>query len=299
VVVTLYSSFFTHGRGVLDAVLTYGNYFGWVSGEKSRHIHPWYFYLQRLLWFHEDRGPVWSEALIVALAAAGMVVAWRRRRNRDASSPLPWFLAVYTLALTAEYSIIRHKSPWLMLSFLHGMILLAGVGAVALMEAVRPRWAKWLAGMVLAAAAWQLGGQTWRANGRFCADPRNPCVYAHTSPDLLNLVRRVEQIAALHPAHRDMLIEVCADPYDTWPLPWYFRKYRNVGYWIHAEDFPADPRSAIIITSMDPEPAVAKKLGENWQPALYAVRPMVFLTLRVQKDYWDKFIETRAKPKAP
>ena len=152
---------------------------------------------------------------------------------------------------------------------------------------------------LLAAAVWQLGGQACRANGRFCADPRNPCGYAHTSPDLLNLVRRVEQIAAVHPAHRDMVIEVCADPYDTWPLPWYFRKFRNVGYWTRAGDVPAGLRPAIIVTSMDQEPAVAAKLGEDWQPELFAVRPMVFLTLRTQKEFWDKFLETRAKPKAP
>ena len=170
---------------------------------------------------------------------------------------------------------------------------------MALIEAARPRWAKWLIGALLAAAAWQLGGQTWRANGRYCADPRNPCVYAHTSPDLLNLVRRVEQIVAVHPAQRDMVIEVCADPYDTWPLPWYFRKFRNVGYWTRAGDVPAGLRPAIIVTSMDQEPAVAAKVGEDWQPELFAVRPMVFLTLRTQKEFWDKFIETRAKPKAP
>ncbi len=299
VAVVFYSAFFTHWRGVFDSVLTYGNYLGWVNGEKSRHIHPWHFYLQHLLWFHEGRGPAWSEALIVALAAVGMIAAWRRRRNGYAASALVCFLAVYTLALTAEYSVIRHKSPWLMLSFLHGMILLAGVGAVALIEAARPRWAKWLIGALLAAAAWQLGGQAWRANGRYCADPRNPCVYAHTSPDLLNLVRRVEQIAAVHPAHRDMVIEVCADPYDTWPLPWYFRKFRNVGYWTRAGDVPAGLRPALIVTSMDQEPAVAAKVGEDWQPELFAVRPMVFLTLRTQKEFWDKFIETRSKPKAP
>ena len=299
VAVTFYSAFFTHGRGVLDSVLCYGNYLGWAGGEKSRHIHPWHFYLQMLLWFHEGRGPVWSEGLIVALAAVALLAAWRRWRNGGAGSALPWFLAVYTLVLAVEYSIIRHKSPWLVLTFLHGMILLAGVGAVALVEAVGQRWAKWLVGALLAAAVWQLGGQACRANGRFCADPRNPCVYAHTSPDLLNLVKRVEQIAAVHPAHRGMLIEVCANPYDTWPLPWYFRKFPNVGYWIHAEDVPAGLRPAIVVTSMDQEPAVAAKLGADWQAEFYGVRPMVLLNIHIQKESWEKFIESRIKPKEP
>ncbi len=297
--VVFYSAFFTHWRGVLDSVLCYGNYLGWAGGEKSRHIHPWHYYLQILLWFHEGRGPVWNEALIVALAAVAMVAAWRRRRNSDEASALLWFLAVYTLVLTAIYSIIRHKSPWLMLTFLHGMILLAGIGAVALIEAVRPRWAKWLVGALIAAAAWQLGGQACRANGRFCADPRNPCVYAHTSADLLNLVKRVNQIAAVHPAHHDMVIEVCANPYDTWPLPWYFRKFHNVGYWTQAGDVPAGLHAPIIITSMDQEPAVAAGLGPDWQTEFYGVRPMVLLNIHIQKDLWDKFIASRAKPKEP
>ncbi len=298
VAVAFYTSFFSHWRGLLDSVLCYGNYLGWAGGEKSRHIHPWCFYLHQLLWFREGPGPVWSEVLIVVLAVVGMGAAWRRRHG-DASSTLVWFLAVYTLVLTVEYSIIRHKSPWLLLSFLHGMILLAGVGTVALIEAVRPHWAKWLTGLLIAAAAWQLGGQMWRANGRFNADPRNPCVYAHTSPDVLNLVKRIDHIAAIHPAHDDMRIEVCANPYDTWPLPWYFRKYHNVGYWIQAADVPADFRPAVIITSTDQEPAVAAKLGADWQEGLFAVRPMVFLTLRIQKEYWDKYIETRTGQKAP
>lgn len=298
VAVAFYSAFFTHWHGVLDSVLCYGNYLGWAGGEKSRHIHPWHFYLQMLLWFHEGRGPVWSEALIVALALAAMIAAWRRRNNADPESALLWFLAVYTVALTVAYSVIRHKSPWLLLSFLHGMILLAGVGAAMLIEATRQRWAKWLVGALLVAAAWQLGCQAWRANGRFCADPRNPYVYAHTSPDLLNLVKRVEAIAAVHPAHRDMVIEVCANPYDTWPLPWYFRKFRNVGYWIYAGDVPMDLRPAIVIASMDQEPAVSARLGADWQAEFYGVRPQVLLTIRIQKDFWETFIEGRAKPKS-
>jgi len=89
------------------------------------------------------------------------------------------------------------------------------------------------------------------------------------------------------------VIEVCANPYDTWPLPWYFRKFRNVGYWTQAADVPAGLRPAIIITSMDQEPAVAAKLGADWQTEFYGVRPMVLLNIRIQKEFWDKFIESR------
>ena len=62
VAATLLSSFFTHPRGAIDGVLTY---VPWLSraGGQSAHIHPWYFYLHRLVWWRADewaalfRGP--------------------------------------------------------------------------------------------------------------------------------------------------------------------------------------------------------------------------------------------------
>ena len=35
------------------------------------------------------------------------------------------------------YSAIPYKTPWCLLGFLHGMILLAGVGAVVLVRSAR------------------------------------------------------------------------------------------------------------------------------------------------------------------
>ncbi|HEX2974040.1 MAG TPA: hypothetical protein VHP11_17035, partial [Tepidisphaeraceae bacterium] len=49
------------------------------------------------------------------------------------------FLASYTVLLTAAYSAVPYKTPWCLLGFLHGMILLAAVGAVALIRSFAPR----------------------------------------------------------------------------------------------------------------------------------------------------------------
>ena len=61
-----FSSFFTNLHGLVDSVRTY---LPWLkrAGGNSPHIHPWYFYLQRLGWFHPAKGPVSSEGLILAL----------------------------------------------------------------------------------------------------------------------------------------------------------------------------------------------------------------------------------------
>jgi hypothetical protein len=55
----LFTSFFQNWRGLADSVLTY---LPWIerAGGSSPHIHPWYFYFERLAWFHPPKSPVWS-----------------------------------------------------------------------------------------------------------------------------------------------------------------------------------------------------------------------------------------------
>src|SRR6185436_19745070 len=86
----LFSSFFTNFAGLLDSARTY---LPWLkrAGGHSPHIHPWYFYLERLAWFHPAKGPAWSEGLILVLASVGAVVSLAGKK-----SPLLRFLALYT-----------------------------------------------------------------------------------------------------------------------------------------------------------------------------------------------------------
>ncbi|HRD05844.1 MAG TPA: glycosyltransferase family 39 protein, partial [Verrucomicrobiota bacterium] len=128
VALLLFSSFFTNAAGLLDSVRTY---LPWLAraGGASPHVHPWSFYLHRLLFFQAALGPVWSEALILALAVAGARAAFVRRGLGDANAGFVRFLAFYAFALMAAYGVISYKTPWCLLGFWHGMILLAGVGA--------------------------------------------------------------------------------------------------------------------------------------------------------------------------
>lgn len=151
-----FSSFFTNPHGLLDSLQTYWIWFHRAGGD-SPHVHPWNFYFQRLIFFRENHGPIWSEALIVALAAIGLVVALRRRQPGQANATLKRIIAFYTLCLTLIYTMLAYKTPWCLLGFLWGMILLAGAGAATLLRACRPQWLKWMTGMLLIAASAQLG----------------------------------------------------------------------------------------------------------------------------------------------
>lgn len=293
----LLSGCFTHLRGPLDSVFTYGSYLH-RSGGAGIHDQPWDFYLQTLLYTHLARGPVWTEGLILGLAGVGLAAVVLRRGLGGANVSLVRFLAIYTLVMTAVYSLIPYKTPWCMLSFLQGMILLAGLGAAALVRWAPTRPVKLIIALILSAGACQLGVQAYRANFQFEADPRNPYVYAQPVRDVFHLVQRVQDVACVHPASQAMPITVIAANSDYWPLPWYLRSYANVGYWNHP---PAQPDAAMVIVSPSSLPALAGKLRDayNASPAgdnepngeSFGLRPGVPLLAYTRADLWQAMVQ--------
>ncbi|MGZ8939710.1 MAG: flippase activity-associated protein Agl23 [Limisphaerales bacterium] len=279
-----FSSFFTNFRGLLDSVLTYFPWLKRAAGD-SPHIHPWYFYLQRLAWFSPVKGPTWSEGLILILALIGAMISLTGKK-----SPLLRFLALYTIILTAIYSAISYKTPWCLLGFYHGMILLAGVGAAALIETFRSRAIRISIFIILLAFSAQLTIQAWRANHSFASDQRNPYVYAQTVPDILNLVKRAEGLAAVSPTGFQTIVKVIAPESDYWPLPWYLRRFQHIGWY---DKIPEDPFAPIIIVSSHFDARLDDKSDRKWIMAgLTELRPRQFFELYVELDLWKKFVET-------
>ncbi len=208
----MFSSFFTNARGLPDSIRTYSSWVNRAAGDSS-HIYPWHFYFDRLLFFHVHNGPIWSEGLIFLLALIGALAAFARKGLSDANASFVRFLALYTFALTAAYSLISYKTPWCLLNFWLGMILLAGVGAAVLINAARFQWAKSAAIILLLAGAAQLAAQAWQAAVTktpvwWAVDRSNPYVYAQTSADILELVHQVETLAQVSPAGHAMQINV-------------------------------------------------------------------------------------------
>jgi len=290
----LFTSFFQNPRGFIDSILSFKVYFV-RAGEAGFHVHPWPYYLRTLAFWKSGSGPIWSEGLILILAAAGVVAAFRRHPESGTDRPTLKFLVFYTLVSTAAYSLIPYKTPWNILPFYLGFVLLAGVGAAALFKVFRARSARIFVFGLIAAGFLHLGVQAWRANFVYPADPRNPYVYAQTSPDFLKLVRRVEELAAIHPDHEKMLIKVIAGPYQTWPLPWYLRRFSRVGYWIDAGLAGAPEEAAVIITDTEQAGRLEPILVQSFQSEYYELRPNVFLVLHIRADLWEEYLKSRAE----
>jgi uncharacterized protein (TIGR03663 family) len=292
VALILFSSFFTNAAGPFDSVRTY---LPWLhrAGGASPHIHPWGFYLHRLLFFHVAKGPVWSEALILMLAVAGAWAAFARKGLANANASFVRFLALYTFALTVAYALISYKTPWCLLSFWHGMILLAGVGAAALLRSLKHRLLRLALCLLLLAGAGHLAWQARLANGPYAADPRNPYVYAQTSPDLLKLVRQVQALAKVHPQGDQMLVKVMAPDSDFWPLPWYLGNLKQKGWW---EEVPADPFAPVMIASAKLQAGLDEK-KTHVMVGYFQLRPQVFLELYVDLKLWQNWLAKNPPPK--
>jgi len=291
------SNGFTHPRAVLDSWLTYLNYARRAGGAQI-HDHPWPFYLQLLaggkwqwttiLQRPFSAVPAYSEAVILILAAVGFVFAMVGRGLGGANVWFLRFLAIYTVALTVIYSIIPYKTPWCALGFLHGMILLAGVGAAALIRLARWRVLQVVAGAIVLAPAGQLGWQAYTANFRYPTDRRNPYVYAHPSNSVLRLVQRIGDFARFDPLGRDMLIQVITSAEDCWPLPWYLRHYTRVGY--PHEPPPALIGSVLVLSGEMQEalpPELAAELARSYTGSHFGLRPGVVLQVYARNELWQ------------
>jgi len=297
--VLLYSSFLTYWRGPLDSVLTYATYLGRGTVDSADHRHPFGWYLSLLVCRQPFGRFCWGEELIALLAVWGAVVSWIRPGWTGGSPALLRGLTLYALSLSLAYSLIPYKTPWCLVSFWHAWILLAGVGAAALVSCLRTRAMRLAAIGVLAAGALWLGRGAWLASTRYAADPRNPYAYAQTGTDFLRLAQRLDDLRTCAPDGYGIPVYTLAPPDCTWPLPWYLRRYTRTGYWTAFDPAIVAAPPAVLITT----PALAEALPHDWPDRYvqeyYGLRPEVLLTVFIRRDLWDGLLKARAAPAMP
>lgn len=288
--VTLFSAFFTHWRGPLDSVLTYGHYFERAGGA-GIHDKPWYYYLDLLSFTKRGPGPWWSELHVLILGAIGFVLALT---GKGIGRGHVWFLrfwAIYTVVVGAMYSAIPYKTPWSMLTAYFGIVLLAGVAVAAAMRAAPGFWRRIPIVLAFAVVLAHQAYQSYQAETIYAADVRNPYVYAHTSTAFSRLVTRLEDLAAVAPAGRDLKIMVIQPDKDYWPLPWYLRRFNRVGYW-HAT--PEEVEGDVIIADPKLVPALEQEVdGAYFGPETHGLRPGVLRAVYIRQPLWEKFLEAR------
>jgi uncharacterized protein (TIGR03663 family) len=301
----LFTSFLSHPGGLADAVRSYAT---WLerAATASRHVHPWDYYLGLLVHSPAKEAPFWTEGLILVLAAIGAAAAWSAAGVPGADRRALRFLSLYTLLMIGVYSAIPYKTPWCLLGFLHGLILLAGAGASRLFQARSSPALRGLAAAALLAALAHLGWQAFAGSSRFAADPRNPYVYAQTGTDVFEVTRRLEHLARAHPDGAALPVQIVSRE-NLWPLPWYLRRFSGIAWWNGVSD-EAPPAPVIVITP-EMEAALVRRLYESPPPGereLYLrvferrleLRPGVELRGFASKRLWDALARLEAEAAA-
>jgi len=293
VAAVLFSMFFRDPAGMLEPFRSIPAYLGRAT-DGGLHAHATDYYLAVLLAPKTPGGAIGSEVWILALALVGLGVAARGRGLGRADVRVVRFVALFTVLLGGLYAVLPYKTPWNVLGFVVGASLLAGVGASALIRAVRRPRLRAALFVLLALPVVHLAAEAHQASGRFASDARNPYAYAQAVPDVVRLGERIERLAGLHPDGAGMLVRVVSE--DPWPLPWYLRRLACVGYW---ED-PGDAGDAPVVVADAPwATAIAATLQDAYATSYFGLRPGATMVLFVEKGLWDRFRATVGEEGAP
>jgi uncharacterized protein (TIGR03663 family) len=275
-----YSSFFTNPKGVKDAVeaLNVWKETGYTN-KTHFHEYPIYKYVEWLVFGkYVGEWQFGEEAPLVVLAALGALFAlWKTRRR------FPLFAALWGFGLFAAYSLIKYKTPWLALSWL---LPLAVAGGYAIERLYRARgWrtpSLALLGVCLAVGAYQ----AYEVNFVHYDDESYAYVYAHTKRDFHDLIARMGEIAARTGDQYNAGIDVAVENQEYWPLPWYVRDYKHIGYNGHV----AETNDAVILVKVSQVPEVETLLGSRYVRVggTYPLRPGVDLALFGRRDLVGK-----------
>jgi predicted membrane-bound mannosyltransferase len=176
---------------------------------------------------------------------------------------------LWSIGEIAAYSLIPYKTPWLMLNMTAPLALAAGYacGWVWERRAAKSRVA--LAGAALAVAA-LMTYQAIVLNFVEYDNDKHPYVYAHTSREVLAMVREINRIEEANPRS-----SIAITSPDHFPLSWYLRDY-PAGYYGRAV-VTKDP---LVIASVDQQPTLDAALGDGFERVgVYSLRPGVQLVL--------------------
>lgn len=265
--VLFYSSFFTnYPKGVIDSLRTFQF---WTKTGSRDHVHPLTTYV---FWLVRQESP------LLFLGTIGAVIVLLRPKNAFAL-----FSAFWAFGLIAAYSLIGYKTPWLTLNFLVPLALIAGYVFQELYDA---SWAHVRELAVLGLVAVGISGyQTIDLNFlNYDNDQRYYVyVYAHTRRETHDLLREIDQIAARAQGPETGITIVSPD---YWPLPWYLRDYKRVGY--HGR--LTESSEPIIIASESQRGEAQQRFGFLYQqlPGAFPLRPGVSLVMFVRRDASDR-----------
>lgn len=269
--ILFFSSFFTYSDGVGRAFEAYSI---WTkTGSKDHTQNGMWAYVRWGLYDPEKGFAV--EAPIFILSALGAAIALIKAKHRFAL-----FTAFWAFGMFAAYTLIPYKTPWLALSFLLPMCIIAGYG---INELVRSKAVlhRLMGGVLAVAGAGFLAYHAYDLNFVRYDDNSMTYVYAHTKRGFLDLIAKIEDYSANSGKGNDAVIQIVSPDY--WPMVWYMKDHPHANFFGHFVD--ADKAELIVAKKGDQDKEAIKRYSAEYDYAgTYPLRPGVDLMLLVRKD---------------
>ncbi len=274
-----FSSFFSNLIGPVDSLRAMVNYFT-KAGQFPDHIQPWHYYFSLILF--RKVGVIWfTEAFTLIFFVFGSISIIRKWNDAESENLFINIIFVFTLLLIIIYSIIPYKTPWSMMTFWTGCIIVSSYGIIRAIELSTERIkiiVLIISGIGLLHQAWQ----SYKTSFTYSYHPQNPFVYSHSTPDVKLISDLLIKITDGIPQKNNTSINITAANNDYWPLPWYLRSFKKVAWNENiTHDIYLYP---IILCSPELEAALIEKL--------YSVPPPGKVNLYI--PLFDKYMELRS-----
>ncbi len=270
-----FSSFFTYPDGIKKAFEAYAI---WTQTGTKDHTQSGFWAYLKWAFGSNQRGSKLEtavEAAVIILSALGTALAFFIGRNRVAM-----FIGLWALGLFLAYSLIPYKTPWLALSFLLPMCIIAGYGINELISWKNP--AIRYGGIALGVAACLLlGYQSYGLNFVNYDNNDRTYVYAHTKREFLAMMSRIEHYAAKSGKGQEATIDIMSPDY--WPMVWYTNDLPKAVY--HGRMTDNSNAEVIVAKKNDQDREVIARYASKYKfEGIYPLRPGVDLVLLVRND---------------
>lgn len=281
--VLLQSSFGQNPRGVWDGIYHYVLQVGRL--QDNPHEYPWS-QIGRYLGIVPTGGPNWGQYLLLTGGLLGFGLGLHR-----SSAPAHRTISLLTGALLLFHTLISYKTPWLLLTPMIGLTLLAAIALVRVGQI--SRWGSAIAAVLLLLTCGQSLAKSKLTLERYPGDERNPYFYVQTPRPFARLPDRIVDLIEAN--QRDLSIAVVSGEH-AWPLPWYLRDVPTVGF--HAT--PPDNLAVWDMVIWDSQLGDAPlELGNGTVFEFYGLRPGVLLHCFIREPVWEELFPPLPETPSP
>ncbi|OHB46874.1 MAG: hypothetical protein A3J92_06470 [Planctomycetes bacterium RIFOXYC2_FULL_41_27] len=270
-----YSSFFTYYEGV-NGILRTLKIWSKTGVHQGGHAKPFFYYFKLFRKF---------ELPMLVLGIAGFYYAFRHR------SKFTVFVSFWAILIYVVYSLIPYKTPWLVVNILLPLSILAGIFVNGIFGIVKKRWHYAIFYPIYVIIFGIICYQSIMLNFKNYDDERYELVYVQTKRDVYNLMNRMESLS--NTSGKSIVINIVSKEY--WPLPWYFREYKNARFWGSVID---NPNAPVILVDKSGESKLKEKLKGKYKKERFVLRPGVWLVAYIQEDLYNAVCGEEATSKA-